>query len=194
MRLTTIITLFLLVVIVTIGLLKPCLLYYRLPDGLLIGLLSSAIVVLLIEAISYTTDLKRFSYLRGKFRRVEIQNKLDAVAAANAGRDYEDITPRYVAGQVCRSIRIKHQGEGRFTGSAHYEEGKVKFDLLLDTLNPSHGFGTYQYTAKKPGYPLPDFGKYELFRDKLNNDRIYIHHKNIAPTRRAEGYEIWEKA
>jgi hypothetical protein len=193
MRLTTIIALLLLVIVVSIVLLAPCLLCYQPPDGFLIGLLSSAIVVLLIETIAYVRDLKRFSYLRGKFRRVEIQNKLDGAAAANAGRDYEDITPRYVAGQVCRSIQIKHLGEGRFTGSAHYEEGKVKFDLLLDAFNPSHGFGTYQYTTKKPGYPLPDFGKYELFRDKLNDDRIYTYYKNIAPTKRAEGYEIWEK-
>lgn len=192
MRRTIIITLLFLAVAATICLVRPCLPCYQPPKDFLVGLLSSSIVVLLIEIISYSRDLLRFSYLRGKFRRVEIQNKLDA-AAAKSGKDYEDITARYVAGQICPTIKIKHLGEGRFSGSAHYEEGKVKFDLLLDTLNPAHGFGTYQYTAKKPGYPLPDFGKYELFRDKLNDDRVYVYYTNIAPTKRAEGYEIWEK-
>ncbi|MCX5806949.1 MAG: hypothetical protein NT010_12960 [Proteobacteria bacterium] len=193
MRRTIIIALLLLAIVITVFLIKPYFLYYQPPKDFLVGLLSSSIVVLFIEAISYWRDLRRFSYLRGKFKRVEIYNKIKPDRATKDGKDYEDMTTRYVAEKVCPLIKIRHLGEGRFTGSAHYEEGKVKFDLLLDALNPAHGFGAYQYTVKKPGYPLPDFGKYELFRDKLNDDRVYVYYENIAPTKRAEGYEVWEK-
>jgi hypothetical protein len=184
----TIIVLLLLVILIIVLLLflKPCLHYHPMAENILIGLLSSSIVVFLIETISHVRDLRQFSYLSGKFRRVTIYDKKDKDC-------YEDITQRYINDHVCPIIKIKRLGEGRFQGTAHYEEGKVAIDILLDAANPVHGFGAYQYTFKKQGYPLPDFGKYELFRDKLNNDRVYVYYENIAPTKHAQGYEIWEK-
>ncbi len=92
------------------------------------------------------------------------------------------------------TIKIKHLGEGRFFGSCYYEEGKVEFEIFLDVNNPSYGVGTYQYLSKnKNDYKMPDFGKFELIRDKVDKEKILIYHKNIVPSGLAEGYEIWER-
>lgn len=42
-----------------------------------------------------------------------------------------------------------YKGEGEYEGEAFYEEGKVKFTLCLDKINPIIGVGAYQYIKKK---------------------------------------------
>jgi len=109
------------------------------------------------------------------------------------GKFYEDITATYNERNVNPNIKVKSLGEGQFEGTADYDEGKIKFDIILDRINPSFGLGTFQYISKKEIYKQPDLGKFELLRDKVNPDRLFIYHKNIIPTGATEGYEIWEK-
>ena len=159
--------------------------------NIFIGALTSSFVVLFIETIALIRDSRKFWYLRGTFKRIEIYNKL---AQRKDDKIYEEITQRYIDKKVNSIIKIKSRGDGQFEGTADYEEGKVKFDIVLDKVNPSYGLGTYQYISKKEKYILPDLGKYETIRDKVNQDRIFLHYNNILPSGLAEGYEIWERS
>ena len=159
-------------------------------ENILIGILTSSFVVLFIETITFLKISSRYSFLNKDYKRLEIYNKLDE---KKNDKIYENITPRYSEKNVSPLIKIKNYGEGRFGGTAYYEEGKVEFEIFLDQTNPSFGFGTYQYLHKSKGNEMPDFGKWELIRDKVDKERIYIYYKNIAPSGLAEGYEVWER-
>ena len=159
-------------------------------ENILIGLLTSACVVLFFETITYLKAVNRYSYFKGNFIRIDIYNKLDQ---RKDDKIYDSIMSRYNEKNVDHLIKIKHSGDGRFIGTAYYEEGKVSFEIFLDSINPSAGEGTYQYLHKQQGNLMPDFGKLKLFRDKTDISRIYIYYNNIASNGLAEGYEIWEK-
>jgi low affinity Fe/Cu permease len=169
--------------------LKTCWTINLTAESILIGLLTSTTVVLFIETITFLKNTSRYSYFNRDFKRLEIYNKL---SERRNDKIYEDITPRYNEKNVNTSIKVKHCGEGRFVGTAYYEEGKVEFEIFLDQTNPSYGLGSYQYIHKTKGYEMPDFGKLELIRDKVDKEKIYIYYKNIVPSGLAEGYEVWE--
>jgi len=182
---------FIAIIIIALILTKECLKYNSSIEALLISLLASILVVLIIELITYLMNVSRYSFLSKDFKRIKIFNKIDARAGDTI---YEDITNRY-NGSVAPLIKIKHHGEGRFTGKANYEEGLLSFELFLDKTNPSYGTGTYQYTKKYKKYALlmPDFGKLETIRDKNDLKKVYIIYQNISPSGIAAGYEIWKK-
>jgi len=177
-------------IVISILALKPCLTLSPTVENILIGILTSSFVVLFIETITFLKNASRYSFLNQDYKRLEIYNKLDERIN---DKIYENITPRYNEKNVSPSIKIKHYGEGRFGGTAYYEEGDVEFEIFLDQTNPSFGSGTYQYLHKSTGYEMPDFGKWELIRDKVDKEKIYIYYKNIAPSGLAEGYEVWQR-
>ena len=153
-------------------------------ENILIGLLTSASAVLFFETIMYLRSRNRFRYFKGAINRIDIFNKLDA---RKNDKIFESIMSRYNDGKVSQAIKVQNCGDGRFTGTAYYEEGKVAFEIFLDSINPSYGEGTYQYLHKNQGYLMPDFGKLKLIRDKVDSDRIYIYYNNIASNGLAEG-------
>ena len=178
------------VIVVSILALEHCVNISSTVENILIGILTSSFVVLFTETVTCLKNKSRYSFLNRDYKRLEIYNKLDE---RKYDKIYEDITPRYNQENVSPSIKITHYGEGRFGGTAYYEEGKVEFEIFLDQTNPSFGSGTYQYLHKRKGFEMPDFGKWELIRDKVDKEKIYIYYKNIAPSGLAEGYEVWER-
>jgi len=158
-------------------------------QNILIGLLTSSSVVVLFEILTYAKTESRFAYFNDNFKRIDIFNKLEQ---RKDDKIYESIMDRYNIGKIATLIEVKHYGDGRFVGTANYEEGTVKFEIFLDSINPSYGEGTYQYLSKHVGYLMPDFGKLKLIRDEVNLKRVYIYYNNIASNGLAEGYEIWQ--
>ncbi len=190
MRKTIIISLIALITIITVILaLNTSSKLSDLTVNILIGIYTSSIVVLILEIITFLKNSNRYGFLNKKYKRIKIYNKL---SDKKNDTIYEEITSRYHENNINSLIKIKHHGDGRFSGSAYYEEGKVKFDVFLDSTNPSFGLGTYQYIEKYKNKDMPDLGKLELVRDKVDDDKIYIYFKNIAPSGLAESYEIWE--
>lgn len=158
-------------------------------QNILIGLLTSSSVVVFFEVLTFVKAESRFAYFKNNFKRIDIFNKLEQ---RKDDKIYESILDRYNQRNVNQQIKIEHFGDGRFVGTAYYEEGTVNFEIFLDSINPSYGEGTYQYSHKHDGYLMPDFGKLKLIRDKVNLKRVYIYYNNIASNGLAEGYEIWE--
>lgn len=177
-------------IVISIISLENCINLSSAAENILIGILTSSFVVFYIETITFLKNVSRYTFLNREYKRLEIYNKLDE---RKDDKIYEDITPRYNQKNISPSIKITHYGEGRFSGTAYYEQGKVAFEIFLDQTNPSYGSGTYQYLHKSKGYEMPDFGKLELIRDKVDKQKIYIYYKNIAPSGLAEGYEVWER-
>ena len=110
-------------IVISILALKSCLNLSSITENILIGILTSSFVVLFIESITFLKNVSRYSFLIRDYKRLKIYNKLDE---RKDDKIYEDITPRYNEKNVSPSIKIELYGEGRFGGTAYYEEGKVK--------------------------------------------------------------------
>ena len=154
------------------------------------GVLSSALVVLFIELIDARQDRRDLGFLKGKYKRVEIKNKLREPAGDCI---YEDITSRYDEKGVTLDLNLTYDGDGKYEGTAHYEEGRAKVSITLDQLNPNSGAGIYQYVNKIGNHLTPDLGTYRIQVDCTDRKRIYVYFQNTLPSCLAAGYEIWER-
>lgn len=187
-----ILSLLVFIAILILGLVqKDCWHLSATAQNILIGLLTSSSVVIFFEVLTYAKSESQFAYFKNRFKRIDIFNKLEQ---RKDDKIYESIMDRYNEMNVKQEIKANHFGDGRFVGTAYYGEGTVEFEIFLDSINPSYGEGTYQYSSKHEGYLMPDFGKLKLIRDKVNLKRVYIYYNNIASNGLAEGYEIWETA
>jgi hypothetical protein len=154
------------------------------------NILASSVVVLIVEILVYLRNFFKLRILKGnKYKRTKITNRLEAQVGDSI---YEDITQRYIDGNVSTEITLKYLGGGKYLGDVEYEEGKAKFYLVFDRVNPTIGTGTFQYIFKKPGLGELDMGKYEIQIDVLNNDIVYLFYSNSIPSGLTSGYEIWE--
>lgn len=160
------------------------------PDvkNICLGIFGSAVFALILGLIDIASENSRLSFLKGDYTRCKITNRKDERDPDGA---YEDLTPRYNAANIDSKISIVHNGEGEYSGTAIYEQGKVRFTINLDRINPSVGSGTYQYVDKKPG--LPDIGTLAIQVDSSNRNILYVFYSNVIPSGLASGYEIWEK-
>jgi hypothetical protein len=158
--------------------------------NILIGIFSSAFVVITIETVALTKDYCLFSILSEDYKRIKITITLDN---RNPLGIYEDITDRYVKAGVNSAIKLKYRGDGEYQGRACYEEGEVMFTINLDKTNPKIGHGVYQYISKKHCCEMPDLGIYKIQLDTLNSDRLFVYYSNVVPNGLARGYEIWTK-
>lgn len=174
--------------------------------NIIIGILSSAILLALIEFILLIRDSTKYAFLSGKYKRLEIyqlnENRIrwtkDESIEKNGKRFeyktdscyhrlafYDDLTD-------IKKIELKYLFNGKYSGTVDYDEGTTKISITLDNTNEMQGKGTYQYT-KSTDNKLPNLGTYEIQVDELDKSKIYVYYKNTIPSGLAEGYEIWKK-
>ena len=187
--------------VILIGECQCCHNYNETFRNVIIGVLSSALLLLLVEVILFIRDFLKFSFLAGKYKRLEIyqinENRIrwtkDESIEINGKQFeykkdscyhrlafYDELSNR-------KKIKLEYLFNGKYSGTVEYDEGTTKISITLDSTNEMQGKGTYQYTNRR------DLGTYEVQIDKINTKRIYLYYKNTIPSGLAEGYEIWEK-
>ncbi len=158
-------------------------------ENILLGLLSSLILVIIFGIIQSAKDYGKFGYLFGEFRRIRFfEQDFDSQSSDNA---YKECMGYYRT--LRKQIRFVYKGSGVFIGIAEYSGGTVHFEICLDENNPSMGKGSYHYvTDKKNTRALQnlDFGIYTLYKYTLNIDYVILYHENVVPSKRASGYEL----
>jgi hypothetical protein len=157
-----------------------------------LGIIASTVTIIILEVIDWFYDLAEFSYLKGKFSRIKIENGLDK-RDEGTDRQYKDITNDYA--DVNSIIQMKYNGSGGYTGNLDYKEGHAKFIINLNKENKYLGHGIYFYLSKHEEFEqcMPDQGRYEIVVEKSKPIRIYVYFNNLIPSKLASGYEIWEK-
>lgn len=183
-------------------------------ENILLGILSSAFLLLFVEIINYVIDRRKYGFLEGKYRRVLIAgmnengqrsslilNRQEQESGSNIKFIEDSCYHRldyYKCDSVNYFIELNYQYHGIYTGYVEYydhkngnwKEGKMvkikaKITISLNLANKMTGSGSYKYNN------LDDFGKYEFHVDDENTDRIIVNYKNTIPSGLAEGYEIW---
>jgi hypothetical protein len=154
-----------------------------------LAMFSSGLFAFLIEIGFWLNDIKRFSFLEGKWVRKKFFNRNGKTSDVG----YDDLTDRYEnVSKIDPNIEMKYKGDGEYHGKVFYEEGTVNFIIILNKNNILSGSGTYQYEITKSQTTLPDIGHFELIIDN-NKKSIYISHENKLPNGTSKGVEVWTK-
>lgn len=156
-------------------------------QNILLGVLSSLLLVVVFNIIQAAKDYSKFNYLVGKFKRIRFYE-----FNQSAQDTYVERSNYYKS--LDEHITFKYRGSGVFTGRAEYSEGIIYFEISLDPLNPSMGKGSYRYITEGDNdraLQNLDFGTYSLFKYSLNNiDYVILYHENVVPSKKSAGYEL----
>ena len=185
-------------------------------ENILLGILSSAILLLLTEFINFYVDRKKYGRLHKKYfkhlitqvnegreRSNNIPNK-EIQEAQNGIKFANDSIYHELAYYSCDTnhylTELKYHYHGIYTGTVEYLDHeksdwrngliiktKALVTLNLNLANKMTGSGSYKYLNRD------DFGKFEFQIDEQNLDRIIVSYINTIPSGLAEGYEIWTK-
>jgi hypothetical protein len=175
-----------------------------------IGILYSALVLLLSEVVQFYRDKKEFGVLAGDYERENWFEKIEK------NRRAEDLTQEEKQ-QIERSqkrvvpstsykeflygkgegwnIKLKYLYKGVYTGEATYhmywvsdKNQKTKVSLTLHLhADLNTGSGTYAYTEKN------DSGTYSFQISETDANKLIVRYTNVIPSGIAEGYEIWKR-
>ncbi|HEY6504375.1 MAG TPA: hypothetical protein VIZ28_10400 [Chitinophagaceae bacterium] len=162
---------------------------YSDTKNILIGIISSVILILIIEVRDLIRDNSIYGHLDGPYKRQDIFNidgtKTSDTKYVSMMNDYRD---------VLSEIKLKYVGAREYKCEIYYKEGITKATFFIDITNNKIATGKYQYTVKySDKATMPDLGTFELHVDELNDKRLYVFHKNLIPSGLASGYEIWER-
>lgn len=168
----------------------PCQ-YSDILKNVFIGLISSLLLLILIEIRDLVRDANTFGKLAGKYRRTEI-HQVDYDKKVDS--KYNSMMEAYNKEGVETKITLQYKGEREYYFEAEYFEGKVLAHFFINQTNPKIGKGHYQYLSKKEKYikTMPDIGHYEIQVDETNPKKLYLFHHNLIPSGLADGYEVWE--
>lgn len=185
--------------------------------NIIIGLISSALLLLLSEIFRLRSD-RKLGYLAGEYSRTIITDVIansDIVTTEKREEDLNDdqrklfsernLIPikgsRYVEvggyqaiGKDWR-IKLKYLYNGIYDGTAEYhkywgtygDKTVVKFTLTLNQSNLTTGGGNYKYIEKD------DYGIYSFQVNEDDKTEILVTYKNTIPSGLAEGYEKWKR-
>lgn len=175
-------------------------------ENILTGIISSSILLLIIEFINFITDKKKYGFISGKYRKVFIAERNpngqrssdlpDEFWTKNKKRINDDSCYHelsfYSLPMKKYTTKLKYHHNGIYTGTVKYfgnteTKATAYVTLNLNLANRMTGMGSYKYACKD------DFGKYEFQVDEENARRIIVYYKNTIPSGLAEGYEIWER-
>ena len=157
-------------------------------NDILVGIVSSLILLLLFEFREFVNDQKKYGHFKGPYHRVDIY---EVDPDAKSDTKYKSLTERY--SKVTSETYLDYLGGRQYNFEIDYEEGRVKGVLFIDEQNLRIAKGNYQYMSKIGGKHLTDLGEYNVQLDELNYNRLFVFYKNIIPSGLAEGYEIWER-
>ena len=177
-------------------------------ESISLGILSSAILLLCTEIILFIRDKKRYSFLSGTYKRLEIyqvnkdrkQSDKSITIKEQSGEKFEYKTNSiyhrlmiYDEFIDLYKIELNYLHFGKYSGKIDYNQGKANITISLDLINETQGKGTYQYYYRDDN-DLPDLGQYDIHVGQNEiQTRLYVYYKNTLQTGAAEGYEIWEK-
>jgi len=209
-------------IVIALTLYGPCLnskWCFQFPEALeniLIGIISSAILLVLTEIINYFVDRKKYGFLQknylkkvitevneGRARSDKIENKIE-LEFTNQIRYINDSIYHELLYYRCDKIeyitKLKYHHHGIYTGIVEYLDHTqsdlrnnkiVKTEafitLNLNLANKMTGAGSFKYRNRD------DFGKFEFQVDDQNPGRIIVSYINTIPSGLAEGYEVWVK-
>ena len=158
--------------------------YAEIIKDLLIGIVSSFLLLVFIEFREMVDDRLTYGYLSGKYKRESFHN---INKDATVDTKYKEVIPYNAAPDLTMNYKGLREYE---IPEVHYEEGTVKATIFLDKTNKYQGLGNYQYTKTTQAV---DIGTYTLHVNELDQKRLYVFHQNILPSGLSVGYEVWVK-
>lgn len=185
-------------------------------ENILLGILSSAILLVFIEIINLVVDRRKYGFLgnfykkkmitqvnEGRVRGSGIPNR--SQQEQNNGVKFDDDSiyhklEYYRCDTESYLTELKYHYHGIYTGTVEYldhltsdwRNGKINkiksmVTLNLNLANRMTGSGSYKYLDRD------DIGKFEFQVDEQDKNRIIVYYVNTIPSGLAEGYEIWER-
>ncbi len=153
-----------------------------------VGLFSSALLLVVLEIREFFVDRSRYGFLAGSYKRVGF-NLIDPSQTSNT--IYNPVGP--YKPEIL--IQFEYKGGRKYECYVEYPEGPVKSVFFADEVNPWRGAGSFEYVSKRfPGNILPDFGDTYYHAGLLDDAQfLYVTHKNVWPSGIAQGIERWEK-
>ncbi len=158
--------------------------HFEMTKDLLIGIVSSFLLLVFIEFREIVNDKLTYGYLAGRYRRESFHN---INKDAKVDTKYKEVIPYNAVPELTMNYKGFREYE---IPQLHYEEGIVKATIFLDKTNKYQGIGNYQYTKTTLEV---DIGTYTLHVNELDKKRLYIFHQNILPSGLSVGYEVWVK-
>lgn len=188
--------------------------------NVIIGLFSSALLLLLLETISYYTDKSIYDFLEGEYKRTIITDVIEnshlskgVIREENLTDDqrkeFEKIGQRPIKGskyveligyrEIGKDWRIKltYLHHGIYEGVAEYNNSwdKDKYGQSTEvkftlTLNPSN------ITTGAGNYKYvecEDYGLYSFQVNESDKNEIVVTYQNTIPSGLAAGYEKWKR-
>lgn len=186
-------------------------------ENIILGLLSSSILLLLLEIFQKISDRRLYGYLEGTYERTIITDVIANSDLANGEKRTDNLKEetkrmfeakgqhpisgsRYVEllyykkiGKEWR-IHLRYLHHGIYQGSAEYHKYWIDGDnsTIVEftlTLNLSNiTTGSGNYNYLE----IEDYGHYE-FQVNKNRDEILVEYRNSIPTGLSEGYEKWKR-
>lgn len=207
-------------IIIAIILYGPCLnsnLCFPFPpalENILLGIISSAILLVLTEIINLIVDRTKYGFLKRDYLKQTITQVNEGRERSNNIQDKNRLETengvRYINDSIYHELsyysfdkiqyltKLKYHYHGIYIGTVEYldhinsdwRNGKVVKTKALITLNLNlankmTGTGSYKYLNRD------DFGKFEFQVDEQNTNRIIVNYINTIPSGLAEGYEVW---
>ncbi|MCW3106256.1 MAG: hypothetical protein JWQ09_762 [Segetibacter sp.] len=187
-------------------------------ENILLGILSSAILLLAIEFLNFRVDKWKFGFLKGKYKKQIITQKNDdGISSSLIGSESKALKEEkenikflhdtcyhellyYNCDEEIYLTELNYQYQGIYTGTVEYldhttsdwKNGRITKIKATVTLNLNLGnrmTGSGSYKY----FDKDDFGKFEFQVDEQDNSRIIVSYKNTIPSGLAEGYEVWIK-
>jgi len=186
-------------------------------SNIIIGLISSSILLLIVELFQFLLD-RKLGYLQGVYSRTIIANLIENTDFVNEEKREEELTQvqrkkfnernlsplpgsRYVEISDYRSlgkdliIKLKYLHHGIYEGTAEYfkywEQPFSQKTLVKFTLT----LNTSNLSTGAGTYKYVEFDDYGIYSFQINdNDKseILVIFKNTIPNGLSEGYEKWK--
>lgn len=195
-----------------------CFLFKPRTENILIGIFSSAILLLLVEIIQFSIDQTKYSFLKGTYFRESIAGINEGgVRSSDIIKDEREKREKganirfindscyhellyYECDKVKYFIKLNYLFHGIYSGTVEYydhinskpKEGVIKKTTANFTFNlnlANKMIGTGSYKYVQKD----DYGKYEFQIDEENKNRIIVSYENTIPSGLSKGYEIWKK-
>jgi hypothetical protein len=188
-------------------------------ENILIGLLSSSILLLLMELFQMLSDKWLYGYLEGQYERTIITQVLGNNDIAKGGTRTENLSDsqkkefheigglrpipgsRYAEiisySEIGKNWRIKlrYNYHGIYLGTAEYHNYNGQYgDSTIVKFNLALNLsnpttGSGNYKYRE----IDDYGTYSFQVNADDKTEILVEYKNTIPSGLAEGYEKWKR-
>jgi len=193
--------------------------YGELLKNIIFGIVSSSILLLILEFILCFKDKKLYGRLKGRYKRTFIAVDLEKIDLGFEVNSFRNLSKRetyfikkrnlkhlsnsryaeemgYRVFDPSWEIELKYRYHGIYYGRASYHKywGNYGEEAIVDftlILNRDNPtHGSGNYKYKE----IDDFGTYDFqVSSETNEIELFIFYSNIIPSGLAAGYEKWKK-